>query len=293
MERHLTGYIFSEAMLLISRRLLPVFFRSFCNTSTSDVSVVIKEVKEKSRVAIINMNRSPVNSLSIPFARELCASLSNVEVNSAGVDAVVIKSSIPGQFSAGLDLNDLYGQPLEHLEQFWTSVQDLWLQLYSSKLATVAYINGHCLAAGIIIVAACDYRFAVEGCYNFGIPAARLGMVAPSWVMKMLAQIIGTRRTEYDLQTGQMFSPKRALEIGLIDELSPAETADENSLEVVKTYLSVSQTSRLIMKQQMREEFIDAFKRKRNEDLKNFVEFVSNDTVQKNIGEYLKKIKRA
>lgn len=268
-------------------RCFPNLFRGFC-TSSNNITVQVDNFSEKSKVANICLHHSPVNSLNIPLTLELTQILKDVETSKA-VDAIVLKSSLPGVFSAGLNLNDLHGKPQEHLELFWKSVQDCWLHLYSSRLATVAYISGHCLAAGVILAGACDYRLGVNGNYKLGITAARIGMVAPPWVFGMLSHIMGRRASERSIQTGQTFSPEEALEVGLLDRLSAPELAREECLNVLQSYLSVSQESRVTMKQYMKADFINDFERTRQQDLANFVEYVMRDSVQTNIGNYLKK----
>lgn len=266
-------------------RLGRCLLRGFC-TSSKNITVQVDSFTGKSKVATIYIHRAPVNSLNVPLTLELTQALKDVEAYKL-VDAVVIKSSIPGVFSAGLDLNDLYGKPREHLELFWKSVQDCWLQLYSSRLATIAYVNGHCLAAGIIFAGACDYRLGVNGNYKLGITAASIGLVTPPWVQVMLSHIIGRRRTAYSLQTSQTFSPEEALKISLLDSLSAPESADADCINVLKSYLSVSQESRSTMKHYLRAEFISDFDVSRQNDLTNFVDYVMRDSVQQNIGNFL------
>ena len=259
---------------------------STSGTASKCVSVAVESFTERSKLATVNINGPPVNCLKIPLALELTQTLKDLEV-SKDVDALVIKSSIPGVFSAGLDLKDLHGQPPQHLQLLWKSVQDFWLQLYSSRLATVAYISGHCLAAGVIMAGACDYRFGVDGNYKLGIPTARIGMVAPPWVAVMLSHIIGRRQTARSLQIGQTFSPQEALEIKLLDSLSAPDSASADCFNVLHSYLSVSQESRSTAKRYMRTKFIDEFECSKAEDLASFVEYVMRESVQKNLGDYM------
>ena len=52
-----------------------------------------------------------------------------------------VTQALPGIFSAGLDIKEMYKSPEERLRKFWSSLQTLWLQLYGSKMASVALIN--------------------------------------------------------------------------------------------------------------------------------------------------------
>lgn len=109
-----------------------------------------------------------MNSFNLSFTSQLTNTLKEIE-DSGAADAIIIKSLLPNVFSAGLDLHELHGVSRDHLESFWSSVQELWLQIYSSKLVILSLINGHCLAAGTMIAAACDYRVACEGDYLIGV----------------------------------------------------------------------------------------------------------------------------
>lgn len=49
--------------------------------------------------------------------------------------------AIPGIFSAGLDITEMFGRSEERLGEFWRAVQQLWILLYGSRLVTVAAVN--------------------------------------------------------------------------------------------------------------------------------------------------------
>lgn len=246
---------------------------------------------QKWNVATVFLRRSPVNSFNIPFTLELTHTLKELE-DSGSVDAVIIKSLLPNVFSAGLDLHELYGVSRDHLETFWWSVQDLWFQIYSSRLVTLSYINGHCLAAGTIIAAACDYRIACKGDYEIGVTAAKVGLVAPPWFLKMLARLMGERRTEHVLQVGRTFSPDEAVQIGLVDEVCSNKQTVDVCLQALSPYLSVSQESRRTMKQYFRAELVDGFDAMRLKDKDNFLDYVLKESVQKQLGVYIEQLKK-
>ncbi len=80
--------------------------------------------------------RSPVNSLNRVLMEDLTKSLI-AAAQHADAKAVVLTSSKFGIFSAGLDINEMIveGKPdsaaEDRLFAFWTTLQDLWLQLYA------------------------------------------------------------------------------------------------------------------------------------------------------------------
>lgn len=245
----------------------------------------------ESRIATVSLHRSPVNSFNIPFSMEVTNILSEVE-QSGEFDAIIIKSSLPKVFSAGLDLNELYNTPRQHMETFWHAFQNLWYQIYSSKLVTLALVSGHCLAAGTVIAAACDYRLGIEGNYAIGVPAARIGLVAPPWFLETLCNLMGVRKTEQALQIGKTFSPQEALHAGLLDQVCSAQEGSRTSLEVLAQYLSVCQESRGTMKQYLRAELLHKFERSRDQDMHDFVDHVTKVSVQEKLYSYIQEMRK-
>lgn len=261
-------------------------------TTTSNITVQREQLTSSgSNIASVVLHHSPVNSFNVSFTVELTQTLKEIE-DSKEVEAIIIKSSLPNIFSAGLDLHELYGTPRDHMETFWRSVQELWFQIYSSKLVTMSLINGHCLAAGTIIAAACDYRIGIEGRYSLGVTAAKIGLVAPPWFLTMLCHLMGRRTTEHALQTSHTFSPDEAARVGLIDEVCSEEVAHDTCMQVLSRYLAVSQESRSTMKQYLRAELVREFEQSRDSDTHQFVDYVMKSSVQSKLGDYIQTLKR-
>ncbi len=241
-------------------------------------------------VTSLTLNRPPVNSFDIAFASELASTLKEVEQSSS--QALILRSSLPTIFSAGLDLNVLHGISEDHLRTFWSHMQDIWYRLYSSRLVKVAAINGHCLAAGTIIAAACDYRVAVQGPFGLGVTAAKIGLVAPPWFLKTLSHLMGQRNTERYLQQGKAFTPNEALSVGLVDEVCPPAELEEKCYRALRPFLVVSQQARARMAYYLREELLEQFVATREQDMERFVEFMMRDSVQDGIKKQIELLKK-
>lgn len=278
-------WTWSGKLYLRSRLVLVVRQRYF-----SQFVKVRSEKHKKYSVATVTLDRPPVNSFDIAFTDELTRALKVIE-KSGEVDALILKSNNPTIFSSGLDLHDLFAQPRSHLELFWQHVQDLWLQLYSSRLPTIAAINGHCLAGGTILATACDYRVAAEGNYGIGVTAAKIGVIAPPWFLKMLTYVMGQRNTELALQQGRVFTPKEATSVGLVDKVCSKDMMDEECWKALEPFLTVSAESRATMKLSLRVDLIDNFLKSREEDMDNFVNFILKESVQNNLGKYMEQLR--
>lgn len=255
------------------------------------VSVKEESILDKFTIATISLDRPPVNSLSMVFVQQFNSAIRRIE-ESGQIDGVILKSSVPNIFSSGLDLSELCQTTPEQLKLFWKQVCDMWFSVYSSKLPTVAAINGHCLAGGAMIANACDYRIAVNGDYGMGIIPVKAGVIAPPFVTKSLAHLIGERQAELAILRGHVFSPDEAVAIGLVDELCDRSELQTRSIEALLPFLKVSQLSRSTMKMSVRREIIRTFQDTKEDVIEEFVRFVMQDSVQQHLGIHLEKLKR-
>ena len=85
------------------------------------------------------MARAPVNSLNTELLEALKTSLSEAQNNRS--KGIILTSSLPTVFSAGLDIMEMYNTDKQRLINFWQTLQDTWLTLYSLNIPTAAAIN--------------------------------------------------------------------------------------------------------------------------------------------------------
>lgn len=239
-------------------------------------------------IAHLSINRPPVNSFDVTLVSDFTATFKEL-ANSREVQAVVVKSSLPTVFSAGIDFKELCGASQDDLRQLWAVIRDMWFQLYSSRVTTLAAISGHCLAGGTLIAAACDHRIAAQGDFKIGVSAAKLGLVPPHWFLKNLAHLMGQRATEHHLQQGRVFPPDQALEVGLVDEVCEPGDMEERCREALQSYLDVCHDSRAEIKLSLRRDVIESFHQLEEEDVENFVRFTLRESTQKRLASMLAK----
>lgn len=156
-------------------------------------NVQVRESSE-SQAAILVMKRKKVNSFNQSFLEDFSRCIKTAE--NRNFNTLIISSSVQGVFSAGLDLKAMLDQSRENIEALWNAMQDAWIDLYSTRLLTIAAINGHCLAGGCLFAFSCDSRIALTGEYKIGITAARVGITAPVWVHQLFAQLVGFHEAE-------------------------------------------------------------------------------------------------
>ncbi|XP_078414832.1 enoyl-CoA delta isomerase 1, mitochondrial isoform X2 [Cetorhinus maximus] len=250
------------------------------------------ELDSNTGVAVIQMKKPPVNSLSLEFLTEFAINMEKLEMDRE-CRGVVLTSSIPKIFSAGLDINEMYGKTPEHTGEFWRAVQEIWLKLYGSNLVTIAAINGASPAGGCLLAMACDYRIMADNPkYAIGLNETKLGIVAPFWFKDTMINVIGRRATEHSLQLGLMYSTSEALKIGLVDQLVAQDKIMTTALSVMSEWLAIPGHARQITKSMMRKPTLDRLLTNRESDIQNFVNFISKDSIQKSLQLYLEMLRQ-
>ncbi|XP_078096535.1 enoyl-CoA delta isomerase 1, mitochondrial [Mustelus asterias] len=253
---------------------------------------LIVELDSSTGLAVIQMKKPPVNSLSLEFLTEFAISLEKLEMDRE-CRGVVITSSVPKIFSAGLDINEMYGKTPEHTGEFWRAVQEIWLKLYGSNLVTIAAINGMSPAGGCLLAMTCDYRIMADNPkYAIGLNETKLGIVAPFWFKDTMINTIGRRATEYSLQLGIMYSASEALENGLVDQLVAQDKIMPTALSVMSEWLAIPDHARQITKSMMRKPTLDRLLANRESDIQAFVNFITKDSIQKSLQLYLEMLKQ-
>nr|XP_026499076.1 enoyl-CoA delta isomerase 1, mitochondrial-like [Vanessa tameamea] len=242
-------------------------------------------------VSIMTMQRPPVNSLNLDLLRELSKSLDEVAKNKSR--GLILTSSSPTVFSAGLDIMEMYKPDFKRAEEFWTTLQDVWFKLFGSNFVTAAAINGHAPAGGCLLAMSCEYRVMVQGKFTIGLNETALGIVAPTWFMDTMCHTIPIREAEYALTTARMFTVDEALKIRLIDE-SAADKADaiNKCKSFIKKFERIPPLARSITKQKIRQAPIKNLQDNRKADSEEFLAYVKNPKVQQSLDMYIQSLKK-
>jgi enoyl-CoA hydratase/carnithine racemase len=120
-------------------------------------------------------------------------------------------------FCGGLDLAALrVGNPVE----FARCLADLLKVLPRLTKPVAAAVNGHAVASGAALVAACDYAVVLPGA-KVGTYEVSVG-VWPMVAQVPLIQRIGPRLAMENIGSGDPFTAQRALEVGLVNAIAPA-----------------------------------------------------------------------
>ncbi len=173
-------------------------------------------------VAALTMARGKVNALNQEMVDEMIQALDAAK-REPSVHALVLASNRPGFFSAGFDIKEVFLYDRPRMTAYLRSYGELIHKLHHFPKPAIAAINGHNFAGGAIMALACDFRVMAEGDFGFAVNEIKVGVVIPAAIFKLCADVVGVKNAHHMILTGDPVSSARALEIGLVDELAPAE----------------------------------------------------------------------
>ena len=142
-------------------------------------------------------------------------------------------------FASGGDLKRLLGEIEEPggPHRFRERIHACLGALYRFPIPTIARINGSALGGGLELTVACDIRIASRQA-QFGMPAARFGMVMAFGDLAHLAGIVGFDQARYLAITGQVIDADEALRIGLVHQLAEPADLDRATSQATRRILA-------------------------------------------------------
>jgi cyclohexa-1,5-dienecarbonyl-CoA hydratase len=183
-------------------------------------------------VAIVRLDRPPLNVLDVPAIHALDAALAEAEESPAA--AVVIAAAGEKAFSAGVDVKD---HTPDKVEGMIRSFHAVFRRLHASRLVSLAAVKGACLGGGCELALACDLVFAEEGA-KFALPEIRLACFPPVGIAA-LADRYGPRLAELCL-TGESIDAAEAHRLGFLSRLVPKGKAEEAAVAAAEAMASGS-----------------------------------------------------
>jgi methylglutaconyl-CoA hydratase len=173
-------------------------------------------------VTTVTLNRPERrNALNIELLDQLCAAITAAEADPA--QRILVLRGAGPVFCSGLDLSEA-GQPA-FAQRSAELIGRALGALATSRLVTIAAVQGAAMAGGTGLMSACDFAVAARDA-KFAYPEVRRGLV-PALIMTFLRRQLRERDAHELLLLGKPFSAEHAHAIGLINRV----VADEAALD--------------------------------------------------------------
>jgi enoyl-CoA hydratase/carnithine racemase len=107
------------------------------------------------------------------------------------------------------------------MERYLLLLDDLIDALYDHPGPMVACVNGHAIAGGCVVALCADLRVALDNStLRIGLNEVALGLEFPPKILKLVRHRVAPRAVERVALEAGLYEPRRAVELGLVDEVA-------------------------------------------------------------------------
>jgi enoyl-CoA hydratase/carnithine racemase len=184
-------------------------------------------VRKDGAVVFVEIAAPPMNLLGPELVRDLVSLIQRAEADDA-IQVLVFKSADPDYFISHVDVTrikqyreeaaKLAGEP---------SIGLLFRRLSTSRLVTIAQIEGRVRGAGSEFVLACDMRFAARESAIFGQPEQAFGTIPGAGGVQHLSRLMGRARALEVILSADDYDADLAERYGWINRALPAGAIDD------------------------------------------------------------------
>lgn len=178
-------------------------------------------------VRVLRVDRPPANAMAPDLLGDLASALADAR-STDSVRAIVITGE--GKFfSAGIDLRQTLN-PTDLQGMLQQTFRDVFTDLLAFPKPTVAALNGHAIAGGVVMLLACDYRLGVEGDYKVGLNEVAIGAGFPRVAIDIVRLRLTHQQACEAVLGANIYPSSEAVRLGFVDEMLPADTFMETVL---------------------------------------------------------------
>jgi 3-hydroxyacyl-CoA dehydrogenase/enoyl-CoA hydratase/3-hydroxybutyryl-CoA epimerase len=185
-----------------------------------NVSALQLEFADGIALVTIDLPHEPVNKVTASLRAEFGQLFGRIETDPT-LRGVVLLSGKPDTWIAGADIDEfLTIVSAADAESLSRGGQALLARLDTLRIPVVAAIHGACLGAGLETALACRYRIATDHPKTvLALPEVQLGIIPGGGGTQRLPRLVGLQRALDMILTGRNIRARKALQMGLVDEL--------------------------------------------------------------------------
>ena len=181
-------------------------------------------------VALVRINRPEArNALNLEVRKLLSRYLTELSEDST-TRAVVITGN-EKSFAAGADIKEM--ADLGTIEALQRGIHRLWQSIGSCRKPVIAAVSGYALGGGCELAMTCDIIVAGESA-SFGQPEVKIGILPGGGGTQRLTRAVGKYKAMKYVLTGELFSAREALDMGLVSEVVPDPEVEGRAIDLAR-----------------------------------------------------------
>ena len=179
-------------------------------------------------LAVLTLDRPPVNALETGFVHDLTAALEREAERSSAI----VLTGAGRAFSAGVDTKAAATLDREGQRAGVEAINRLVTVLFGLAVPVVAAVNGHALGGGLIVPLACDVLVATRAECKLGLTEVVVGVPFPAAPLEVCRHRLSPPVYNDLCLTGRVIGPAEALALRVVDELAEPERLVGRATEI-------------------------------------------------------------
>ncbi|MFH1091754.1 MAG: enoyl-CoA hydratase-related protein [Pseudomonadota bacterium] len=182
-------------------------------------------------VAVVTLNRpEQLNTFTTTLAKELMQALQALEADPQ-VRVIILKGS-GRAFCAGIDISESAGKSAWEYRDWVEEMEKSLIYMMSMGKPVIAQVHGVAAANGAGLVAASDLAVAAEDA-RIGFTAVNVGLFCLGPAVP-LSRVLGRKQALELLMFGDLVPAAKALQMGLVNLVVPAEELEAQTREYAR-----------------------------------------------------------
>jgi enoyl-CoA hydratase len=214
-------------------------------TMTEPQVKTLVQYRVEDGLAIIELDDPPANTYTYDMMHQLDEAILKARFDDT-VHVIVIRGHGEKFFSAGANIAMLNKVTPRFKYFFCLHANETLSRLEQTPKLTIAALNGHTVGGGLEIAMACDLRLARENAGKIGLPEVNLGVLPGTGGTQRLLRLVGKPLAIEMMVKGETFSFDRAKELGIVNEIFPADTFWEQVLLYAKQFCPPHKASKAV-----------------------------------------------
>jgi enoyl-CoA hydratase len=151
-------------------------------------------------------------------------------------------------FCAGVDLRRIVAGGPDYVGQFWPALTEAFLAVFDHPGPLLAAVNGHAIAGGCVLAAACDVRL-MSGA-TIGLTELLVGVPFPTSAMEIMRHATGAAAGQLAL-TGRPVLADQAHRIGLVDDVVEPDRLFDEAMARAESMAAIPAAAYAMTKRQL------------------------------------------
>jgi enoyl-CoA hydratase len=210
---------------------------------------------------VLRIAHGRANALDLELLRALIEAVDGLAADPAVTAAILTGSG--SVFSAGLDLFQLADGGAAYVRELLPVLGDALLRLLECDLPVVAAVNGHAIAGGCILAAACDRRVMATGRGRIGVTELLVGVPFPVVPFEILRGAVPVPALADLVLSARTLSAEEARQVGLVDDVVEPEVLEVTALEAARRLGALAPAALRLAKRDLHAPVLEAIARRR------------------------------